>query len=219
MSSSEQNGAMVVEKLTPERRRQLTRDALLDAAAQVFARRGFNGASLDEIAETAGFTRGAIYKNFADKEDLFLAVSERHNERTLEGFSGVLATTGPSDNLAAVAAKWMGLVLDDPDFFMLGAEFSLYLLRNPDARARAVERRRAQARRIADFMEEQDAAMGVAIPMSAEDLATIFLITADGFTMATLVDPELARLYGTFLEIFVRGAWGDAFEAVEPQDS
>ena len=51
---------MPVERWTPERRRELTRTALIEAAAQVFARRGFYGASLDEIAETAGFTRGAI---------------------------------------------------------------------------------------------------------------------------------------------------------------
>ncbi|MFP5380534.1 MAG: TetR family transcriptional regulator, partial [Vicinamibacteria bacterium] len=66
-----------VEKLTPERRRQQTRDVLIEAATEVFARRGFEGAALEEIAETAGFTRGAIYKNFAGKEDLFFAVTDR----------------------------------------------------------------------------------------------------------------------------------------------
>jgi AcrR family transcriptional regulator len=202
---------MAVERLTPERRRQLTRDALLDAAAQVFARRGFHGASLDEIAETAGFTRGAIYKHFSDKEDLLFAVSERFNERALQGFSELLGTTGPADNLPAVAARWMEMHVKDPEFFMLGAEFNLYLLRNPTARARAVERRRDQTRRIAAFMEETDEAVGVTMPMPAQDLATMFVTTADGFTMASLIDPEIAKLYGAFLEIFVRGAWGDAF--------
>src|SRR4249920_287327 len=79
--------AMAVEKWTPERRRQRTREALLDAAAAVFAARGFQGASLDEIAETAGFTRGAIYKNFADKEELFLAVFDQINEQVLNAFA------------------------------------------------------------------------------------------------------------------------------------
>ncbi len=67
----------MVEKLTPARRREMTRAALLDAAETVFARRGFEGASLDEIAEAAGFTRGAIYKNFDGKEDLFFALFDR----------------------------------------------------------------------------------------------------------------------------------------------
>ena len=208
---------MAVEKLTPERRRQLTREALLDAAAQVFARRGFHGASLDEIAETAGFTRGAIYKHFTDKEDLLFAVSDRYNERALEGFSDLLGTTGSADNLQAVAARWMEMHVNDPEFFMLGAEFNLYLLRNPEARARAVEHRREQTRRIAAFMEETDEAVGVTMPMPAADLASMFLVTADGFTMAALIDPEIAKLYGTFLEIFVKGAWGDAFSSLPPE--
>src|SRR5215218_9896443 len=82
--------AVVTERLTPARRRELTRDALLDAAASVFAQRGFHGASLDEIAETAGFTRGAIYKNFGGKEELFLGVMSRLNERSLKEFGELL---------------------------------------------------------------------------------------------------------------------------------
>src|SRR5438270_14084196 len=73
----------MVDKLTPERRRELTRTTLIDAAADVFAKRGFHFASLDEIAETAGFTRGAIYKNFENKEELFFAVIERRIDSQL----------------------------------------------------------------------------------------------------------------------------------------
>jgi DNA-binding transcriptional regulator YbjK len=56
------------------RRRDLvrTRAALLDAAAEVFARRGLDGATLEEIADVAGFTRGAVYHHFASKDELFL---------------------------------------------------------------------------------------------------------------------------------------------------
>ena len=67
---------MALDPLTPERRRRQTRDHLLDAAAQVLAERGFHGASLDEVAAAAGFTKGAVYSNFKNKEDLFLALLE-----------------------------------------------------------------------------------------------------------------------------------------------
>ena len=70
---------------TQERRRAHTRNLLLDAAEEVFVAKGFEGVSLDEIAETAGYTRGAIHKHFAHKEDLFLAVNRRHNEQLLDG--------------------------------------------------------------------------------------------------------------------------------------
>jgi AcrR family transcriptional regulator len=196
------------EKWTPERRRQLTRDALIDAASEVFARRGYEGASLDEIAETAGFTRGAIYKNFSDKEDLFVAVSERLNERTLQEFAGIHDDPEvilKPEHISEVAAKWREIQTGDAQFFMLGLEFNLYLLRNPEARARVIPRRRENARRVAEYMKQEADAAGYELPIPIEDLANIFLITSDGFTAAALAEPELARLYEPFLDLMIRG--------------
>src|SRR3954451_8366156 len=101
-------GDVAVEKWTPERRRERTRAALVDAAADVFARRGFNGASLDEIAETAGFTRGAIYKHFTGKEDLFFAVCDRFDPEILRSFVGVLpeGESFASYDAHAIAERW-----------------------------------------------------------------------------------------------------------------
>src|SRR5260370_10335100 len=76
-------GSASIERLTPTRRRELTRRTLLEAAAVVFSREGFHGASLDEVAAAAGFTKGAVYSNFKSKEDLFLALLEDHLEDTL----------------------------------------------------------------------------------------------------------------------------------------
>ena len=63
-----------------QERREQTRSELVGAARSVFLRRGFHAASLDEIAAEAGFTKGAVYSNFAGKEDLFFAVYERRLE-------------------------------------------------------------------------------------------------------------------------------------------
>lgn len=68
---------MAVKRWTRERRRELTRRTLLDAAAETFAQQGFSGASLDKIAQVAGYTRDAITFNFGTKEELLLAVIER----------------------------------------------------------------------------------------------------------------------------------------------
>src|SRR3954454_25281224 len=59
-------------------RKARTRAALLDAAARVYARRGFAGATLDEVAEEAGFTKGAIYAHFGSKDDLLRALMEEY---------------------------------------------------------------------------------------------------------------------------------------------
>src|SRR5689334_187299 len=82
-------GRSVTERWTQERRREHTRNLLLDAAEEVFTAKGFEGASLDEIAETAGYTRGAIYKHFADKAELFLEMNSRFNEQIFTGFQDV----------------------------------------------------------------------------------------------------------------------------------
>ncbi len=59
-------------------RKAQTRERLLEAAAQVYARRGFNGATLEEVASEAGFTKGAVYAHFGSKENLLLALMEEH---------------------------------------------------------------------------------------------------------------------------------------------
>src|SRR5580765_6777154 len=86
---------MKMEPLTPERRRAMTREHLLDAAAIVFARDGYHGASLDDVAAAAGFTKGAVYSNFKNKEDLFLALLEDRTDRQLAVVSDVLEAGGP----------------------------------------------------------------------------------------------------------------------------
>ena len=62
---------------TQAERREETREQILAAAAAVFAKRGFHATSLEAIAEEAGFSRGAVYYNFADKEELFLELLDR----------------------------------------------------------------------------------------------------------------------------------------------
>ena len=85
---------MVSQQSTPVPRRRdraRTRAALLEAAATVFARKGFAAATLDEISETAGYTRGAFHHHFASKEELFLAVIARHDEELLASYEPIAA--------------------------------------------------------------------------------------------------------------------------------
>ncbi len=70
-------------RLTRAEAQAQTRRRLLDGAAVVFARRGFHGASLEEVADEAGYSKGAVYSNFVSKEELFLAVlAARFHDRT-----------------------------------------------------------------------------------------------------------------------------------------
>ena len=121
-------------------------------------------------------------------------------------------------HVGAVADKWREVQTGDPDFFVLGLEFNLYLVRNPGLRERVRARRHEGAQRVGRFMEQQAAAAGAELPMPVEDLANIFLITSGGFTMATLIDPELARLYEPFLELLIQGLVADPLLAPDPAD-
>src|SRR5918996_5375263 len=81
-------------------RRLETREEILAAASQVFARNGFHATSLDAVAEEAGFSRGAVYYNFADKEELFLELLDRRCAERAQDLREVFADT-PQDDVAA----------------------------------------------------------------------------------------------------------------------
>ena len=200
---------MVVEKLTRERRRQQTRDVLIAAATEVFAQRGFEGASLEEIAETAGFTRGAIYKHFTDKEDLFFAGTDGMNERVIEAFRALVPTRGHAKewDFSGLAEMWRASVEGFEDLFALGKEFELYVLRNPSARERAVAHRRKNNELVTAFIEEVAAQSGMTLRLPAPTLASIILAAADGLTYAARIDGE--DLFGPFLELLNAGMIGD----------
>jgi AcrR family transcriptional regulator len=197
---------MPVEKWTPERRRQRTRDALLDAAAKVFAERGFQGASLDEIAATAGYTRGAIYKHFSDKEDLLHAVCMRLNERVIADFDQI---TGDHDwrdvDVDEVTRRWRKMTDQDAEFRVVMLEFQLLAYRNPKLRDRAREFARANRRDIADYLVARAEEAGESLPVDAEDLAAVFGTSSDGFALMALVDPDVADQYGLLVDLVTRG--------------
>src|SRR6476620_4132787 len=98
----------VPERWTRERRLEHTRNLLLDAAEEVFARKGLTGAALEDIADVAGYTRGAIYSHFGAKEELFLAVVDRQRQRFLDGFAETIQSFGGlSDlNIDELAQRW-----------------------------------------------------------------------------------------------------------------
>jgi AcrR family transcriptional regulator len=201
-----------VEKWTPERRRQLTRDALVEAAAQVFTKRGFHAASLDEIAETAGFTRGAIYKNFGDKEDLFFAVFDRSIEVNLAAFAERLEGGRAIAELDAhqLADIWQTVRGRDPDGYMLELEFRLYAFRNPEVRERYADHQRAMRALVVRFIEEQTTEAGLTLSVPTETVAAIVESASEGFLAASYLDPELGNLFGTFLELFMPVLMADA---------
>ena len=197
---------MPVEKWTPERRMERTRAALIASARHLFATRGFEGASLDDIAEAAGYTRGAIYRHFANKEDLFFAVSESVNTEVLDAFAEELDLEegGPTiDDNRDYAAVWMKALAGSDELWALNVEWSLFQYRNPGVRERSVASLREGRSRVAAFMEHYMSAQGIRFKLPIETVASMLLNAADGFATTARLDPETEHLFATFLDLFL----------------
>jgi AcrR family transcriptional regulator len=194
---------MPVERLTPERRRQLTRDALVAAAAEVFTAKGFHAASLDEIADAAGFTRGAIYSNFGSKEELLFAVYDRLDDMTLAGMADAIDERGAGDPLGdatAAAEVWGRLLGRSRDMIALSLELRLYALRNPEARERLARLERQANDKLAGFIEDTFARQKMTLRMSATQLAALGRAGVNGLEEAAAVDEDNAAEYRELIQ-------------------
>jgi AcrR family transcriptional regulator len=120
-------------RLTRVESQAQTQQRLLDAAAAIVARRGFAGASIEDIAETAGYSRGAFHANFKSKDELFLALIERHVKAMLSEIHKMMmdASLSPDEmqkSLRAACACYTG---SDKETYLLLTEAQLYAVRNP----------------------------------------------------------------------------------------
>ena len=194
----------MVERWTRERRLERTRALLLDAAEDVFAEKGFTPATLDDIARTAGYTKGAIYNHFATKEDLFLAVSDRYWRRYFDNFAEVLsaATEVGARELDTIAHRWRELShKHGAERAALGHEFALYLLRNPDARQRVAAKRLEVVEALADFIVEGVGRLGGTLLIPPLTLAHVIISTSDSVVLGSQLDD--VDLYRPILEMYM----------------
>ena len=190
----------MAEKLTPERRRQMTRDALIDAAAELFARKGFAGASMEEIAAEAGFTRGAIYSNFGSKEDLLIAVMDRFEERMVGEYRDVFIDDPVATAEAAAKVFRRELTME---LLPLELELRLNGLRDPELRKRLQAADLRQSERIARFIEEQVDTPGVKFKVPPRDIGDIGRAAVVGLLeLAAVAEGEEAERYENLVETF-----------------
>jgi AcrR family transcriptional regulator len=183
---------MAIEPLTRDRRREMTRRHLLDAAAIVFARDGFHGASLDDVAATAGFTKGAVYSNFKSKDDLFVAVFEDRLTREAEEMERVLADAAPTATIADELPRVRSVIEGtwDDEWTALYLEFVLYARRNPDAQEKLVATARRQHEMTIGMLERAYASVGAQPNFPVPALARISMAVFEGLGIGRLVDPS-----------------------------
>ncbi|CAJ1587528.1 helix-turn-helix domain-containing protein [[Mycobacterium] wendilense] len=193
----------MVERWTRERRLERTRSLLLDAAERVFSEKGFTAATLDDIAFAAGYTKGAIYKHFTTKEELFLAVSDRYWRRYFDNFAEVMASAASvgAHELDEIAQRWRELSIDrGAEHAALGLEFTLYLQRNPEARERVAAKRSEVVDQLADFIVDSMAKLGATLLISPEMFARALIATSDSVVLSSQLDD--IDLYRPMVEMY-----------------
>lgn len=174
-------------RLSRSEQRLQTRNRLLDSAATLFAERGVNGASVEQIAEDAGFSRGAFYGNFANKHELVIELLEQRTSRELDEVSAIAAGSAPFEALrewhrdrAGNLAGWLSL----------RTELLLYAIRNPEFRPRLAERERVALDAHTSSIEHAFAERGTEPPASAAFLALIIHALEDGLLFQRMLHPE-----------------------------
>jgi AcrR family transcriptional regulator len=185
--------------LTAKRSRSNTRARLLDGAYEVFADRGFQAATIEDVCEAAGFTRGAFYSNFSSLDELFLALWDRQAELIVTTLRDLIADLRDQD----CGGERIGELLADFQpydrrWFLINAEFLLYAARHPEAAdALAGHRRwlRAELANAIDLLpdvEHRRQPAGI-----DRDVHTRLIIAAfEGCQNQTIIEPDLGGAGG-----------------------
>jgi AcrR family transcriptional regulator len=167
-----------------------TRAALLDAAAAVFAERGFRDSSVDEVAQRAGFSKGALYWHFAGKDELFIALLEERVDRPTREMIELLESAPPDQDMGPEASRrFVELLRSAPELLLLDHEYWAQAVRDPGLRARYAGRqaklRTALGRALVTRVRHLG---GPADAVRPEEMATVIMGLAAGLARERLVD-------------------------------
>ncbi len=184
-------------RMTRSESRARTRAALIRAAGEVFVERGFHAASVEAIADRAGFTRGAFYSNFSSKEELFAellqstvyAAYRAMEEEQLASDAPLPTARESAERLAAIQAhpdgRWM---------FRLWLELLLQAGRDERMRELAIEFWRTNRGLLAKLTERRFAELGRKLPLPADVLASALIAMDIGLAIQHYVDPDAVPL-------------------------
>ena len=177
-----------VMRLTRAESKQRTRARLIASGLKSFARHGFHAASVDEIADNAGYTRGAFYANFADKGDLFMTILEERRAKDMAEITTRLETAADAEKLG-VLQQWFEKLTGNQALDLAYAEFWPHAIRNRQLRRRLARRQQATRDAIAASANEYLCTTGITLPLPIEHVAGMMLAIAEGVLTQSQLDP------------------------------
>ena len=166
-----------------------TRQLVLEAAQRRFLADGFAATSLDDIAKEAGFSKGAVYSNFAGKNDLFFAIVEAQFEDLSARIRDSIRGTGDIvERLASVTAVYERYLQVETGWARWFPELAAIAATDPEARARFAALVRGMEVGIGEVLAEQQDALGVTPALPPEDAAAVVVALVIGLTVRSLQD-------------------------------
>jgi AcrR family transcriptional regulator len=166
------------------------RDELLAAALRVFAERGYREAGVDEIAATAGYSKGALYWHFSGKEDLLQALLEERIDAPMRELVALLESAPPDRDMSVEASREFARKLTEQrDAVLLEREYWSLAIRDPALRTRYADRQAELRTSLAAALEARARHLGTPGLMPAQDLARIVMSIIAGLTVDELVEP------------------------------
>jgi AcrR family transcriptional regulator len=185
------------------------REELLNAALQVFARRGYRDAGVDEIAAEAGYSKGALYWHFPGKEELLTALLEERVDAPMRERIALLASAPPERDMAVEATREFARQLDEArEALLLEREYWSLAIRDPKIRARYAARQTELRGALAAAIEARGRHLGTPhLPMPPEDVARMVMSIIGGLTIEELIEPGSVRpeLLGEALAVVYAG--------------
>lgn len=168
-------------RLSRAEQQAITRERLLAAAQEVFSRQGYGGASVDLIAAEAGYSKGAIYSNFPNKEAILLELLRLNMERDMAELEKILSLK--PDEMQGAVSEWLNTVFADSDCPFLATELQLHACRSPEFALQYSVYQEQQTQALARILQAYFDALSVALPIDALTLAATMTALAHGLAL------------------------------------
>ena len=175
-------------RLTRRESRDATRARLIAAAEKIFIRFGFDASSVERIAEAAGFSRGAFYSNFRDKDELFIAVL---NKRRLAISSALGEIVRREPNIAKrlqALRDWYVNQEQQKQWVILETEFTLRAIRNRAVKVRLAELRRQELETYSALVAQHFSEIGLPAIARPEKIALSLMAIVRGTGSLSLIE-------------------------------
>lgn len=197
----------------PTGQRPHTKARLKEAALDVFAERGFPGASIVEICDRAGLTRGAFYSNFSTKDELFFELFDEHFDRTIARMHTVFDELSDQlDPLTAISEALAVLVSDDEKWFLVSTEFTLHAIRTASAAQLLADHDARVRSELVVFLRKALDRVGWTVDFELDRIARLIVAVREGGLAQSMVEPT-ALAHGDldrwFLGTFLRGLYAE----------